>query len=194
MTLESLPNPARADKADSSALCTNCGLCCMGALHDRAILEPGEVELAHSLGMNVTEGNPPSFSLGCSLLEGTRCSVYDRRPTPCQFYRCQLLRHLEAGEVSFEEASAKTRVARGLLDKVNATRPPEISLASLRAQARSLGEPRLDESPPNKDEMILKLHFTALAHYLDKYFMNHNDRQHFKTSVVGDAEPVKGKS
>ena len=80
-----------------SQLCTQCGLCCTGALHDTASAEPEEVEALRNHGMQVITGEKLGFSLPCPQLKGTSCGIYKDRPHVCSRYRCQLLRDVEGG-------------------------------------------------------------------------------------------------
>ena len=57
-----LPTTEVKDQADQSQslskgsqLCTQCGLCCTGALHHFAVLEPDELEFARELGLTLRE-------------------------------------------------------------------------------------------------------------------------------------------
>lgn len=165
MTLESLPNPMRSVKTDSSTLCTNCGLCCMGALHFDALLYPDEVDSARAQGLEIADGDRPAFALPCPKLVGTSCSIFASRPRVCGGYKCQLLLDLEGGATTLDNALATVGAARDLFEQAHTSGPPsgESDLAANR----------------------LRLNRTALALYLDKNFMNSTDRKILEMMVVG---------
>lgn len=155
--MECDPNP-------STILCTNCGLCCTGALHRDALLYPDEVDRARAQGLDVTAGDRPAFALPCPKLAGTSCSIFASRPRVCGGYKCQLLLNLEDGTTTLENAQATVGLAHDLIE-----------------QARTVGPPSGEsEVAANR----LRLNRTALAHYLDKYFMNSADRKILEMTVV----------
>src|SRR5688572_4233724 len=63
------------DSSLGSALCTQCGLCCTGALHDAAVLDPDEIADARALGLPVLDAEKPKFALPCPRLDGTVCTI-----------------------------------------------------------------------------------------------------------------------
>ncbi len=79
---------------DGVRLCTSCGLCCAGALHDTAALDEDEQDAARALGLPLAGDD---FALPCPRLAGTRCTVLAERPRVCGRYRCGLLQEVEAG-------------------------------------------------------------------------------------------------
>src|SRR5688500_2967630 len=79
------------DSSLGSALCTQCGLCCTGALHKAAVLDPDEIADARALGLPILDREKPGFALPCPRLDGTVCTIYASRPRVCGRYKCQLL-------------------------------------------------------------------------------------------------------
>ena len=77
-----------------SDLCLQCGLCCNGVLHSRAILVPADLPLADELGLDVfNDAKGCAFRLPCPRFQDGKCSVYDRqRPHICGAYQCALLK------------------------------------------------------------------------------------------------------
>ena len=112
------------DSALGSELCTQCGLCCTGALHNAAVLDPDEVAAATELRLPVLDGEKPLFSLPCPKLVGACSSIYGNRPRVSGRYRCQILQDLEASETSFNEAVGRVGTAKGLVEQVQAVMPP----------------------------------------------------------------------
>ena len=107
--------PADAEGNESplgvgSRLCTQCGLCCTGALHNYAVLEPAEIPVARSQGLIIRMEERPGFSLPCPRLVNGVCSIYKTRPRVCSGYKCQvLLQNVEAGTTKFEPAIEEGR-------------------------------------------------------------------------------------
>ena len=176
--------PAAGAADPATILCTSCGLCCTGAMHHAVLLVDRETDTARALGLQVDDGIKPVFALPCPKLEGTLCGVYERRPSSCGYYRCQLLRNLDEGKVDLEDAMAKARVARAQLADVQEMLPPGMSLR--RARAIATGREASDDASPE-----LRLRITALTHYLDRYFMNDDDGKYFVASDVSPkSEPA----
>jgi Fe-S-cluster containining protein len=141
-----------------SDLCTQCGLCCTGALHDNAVADPDEVEVLRSQGFKITSTDKHLFPLPCSYFKRMSCSIYDQRPRSCARYRCRLLREVEAGTTGIAAAIAKVREAQRLVDAVKALLPAGASLPEARAMTCSETEPHL------------RLQVLALVRYLDLNF------------------------
>lgn len=126
-----------AARPDGSALCTACGFCCDGLLHDRAVLNDDEVEFATALGLGVAnEKGPNFFFLPCPKLENRCCSVYLTRPRTCGSYRCRLLKGFEAGDVSLDQALAKVTSVRQLRELVIDLLPEGLSFVDMRKDMR----------------------------------------------------------
>lgn len=150
--------------SDESALCTACGLCCSGALHDNAILEDGEVQTAEALGLPVDQTSAEQrFSLPCPKLEGSFCTIYGSRPRVCGAYACRLLEQVRGGR-SLDSALPLVAEARRLGCELEAVLPPGMSLPAIRA---GLSEGSLPAP--------LQLRAFALTHYLDRHFRNRNE-------------------
>lgn len=91
-----------------STLCTQCGLCCAGALFDFLPLTAEEAARMKKLGAR-TERRPDgrqALLLRCSVLSGTRCGAYDARPQRCREYVCELGKAVVREERPLEAALA----------------------------------------------------------------------------------------
>lgn len=154
-----------SDASPSTILCTSCGLCCTGALHRDALLYPEEVDSARAQGLDLVDGDRPAFALPCPKLVGTSCSIFASRPRVCGGYKCQLLLDLEGGEATLDNALVTVGIARDLFERARTSVPPE--------------------SETELAAIQLRLNRTALALYLDKYFMNSTDRKILEMTVVG---------
>ena len=154
-----------ADLLSSTTLCTSCGLCCTGALHRDALLYADELDSARAQGLKIIDGDRPAFALPCPKLVGTSCSIFASRPRVCGGYKCQLLLDLEDGNTTLDNALATVGIARELCGNAQEYGPPtdDSELAAHR----------------------IRLNRTALALYLDKFFMNATDRKILEMTVVG---------
>ena len=94
-------------------VCVRCGFCCDGTLFMHAHLNEGErgnipekIEKA-----SFTEAGKDYFRLPCQYFSG-KCTIYDRkRAYVCGSYRCQLLKDMEEGKISIDEAYKTVRQA-----------------------------------------------------------------------------------
>lgn len=152
------------DRIRGSELCTQCGLCCTGALHDRALLEEDELGTAAGLGLPVSNEPKPGFSLQCPKLAGTVCTIYPDRPRVCGRYRCGLLQRLEAGDIAFPEALEVVTTARALVDALRSLMPAGMTLPQARAVARKPAE------DVGREDMPLRLAATTLMYYTNGNF------------------------
>lgn len=190
-------NLPTADAADDrglgSALCTRCGLCCTGLLHNAAVLEPDEVASAAALGLPVRDSERPSFALPCPKLVDSCCSIYGNRPRVCGSYRCQLLQNLEAGETDFKAAVGKVAAARQLVEQAQAYMPPGMALPQVRilsTEPPPSGLADMDVAVRDR-EMRLRLAATALTLYIDRHFRNSRDGQMLELNPIKDPAEVK---
>ena len=152
-----------------SQLCTQCGLCCTGALHDTASAEPDELEALRSGGMTIVkDGEKYRFSMPCAYLRGTSCSTYGRRPRVCSRYRCRLLRDVEAGAAEVSDALIKVREARRLFEAVVQLLPPGMTLPEARALTRNPGIAPKSMSVDRYPQLVLQV--LVLMRYLDLHF------------------------
>jgi hypothetical protein len=145
-----------------SELCTQCGLCCTGAIHDGVSVKRSEVSRLRTLGFAIREGEDLSFPLPCPRHSGTLCSIYDSRPRSCARYRCQLLLNLDTGLVSLSDALQVARTARRLFDELQAvsSADPPHARAVVRSE-ENLGEHHDSER---------RLRTLALMHFVDRHF------------------------
>ena len=152
----------------STALCTQCGLCCTGALHDHAVLDPDEVERARALGLTLRTEGRPGFALPCPKLSGTCCSIYGERPRVCARFECALLERVNAGSIDPEVAASLVAEARRLAGSVVEHLPPGMTIPAARDQNERQGVGGPAAGPPL--EMRLRLAITALSLFLDRHF------------------------
>ena len=169
------PSPLVGDTPDcaqASHLCTQCGLCCMGAIHGRAVLSEEEVEPARAIGLPVIEDSDDRvFALPCPKLSGTICTIFGQRPSVCSRYRCQVLTDYQEGRLTANEALQKVEQAKEYLAALLNAMPPAMSIH----QARSLAGSAIATDgllPPDEHDVRnrIRLLATAMQLYLDRHF------------------------
>jgi hypothetical protein len=186
---DSKPPVANTHSSDSSGLgsmlCTRCGLCCMGVIHQAATLDEDEISAAQELGLPVLDRADPGFALPCPRLAGTVCTIYEQRPRVCGRYLCQLLQDLESGKIGFDESLTIVASARAQLAKLRLAMPATMSVRAAVNLAKGAQSPPHDLSERELTE--LKLQATALELYLDKHFRNERDGRSLDLCAVMDS-------
>jgi uncharacterized protein len=106
------PDPPQ-DLPQSEHLCVGCGACCNGVVFFWVSSSPEEEEKLRPLlpALQWVEGENRGFHQPCPYYAGC-CTAYADRPETCRKFRCKTLISLEAGEISFATASARTREVR----------------------------------------------------------------------------------
>lgn len=91
----------------SSQLCQACGICCSGTLFSYVDVSQKEAKALSGTCVTPFKNDKGKliFDLPCTALEGTRCTIYDRRPSACRTYLCSLTRGVMNGSTSLEVAS-----------------------------------------------------------------------------------------
>ena len=182
MNLE-MPHEPTATLSLGSQLCTQCGLCCTGALHNFAVLEPDELEFARELGLNLREEGQPGFALPCSYLQGCACTTYDKRPQVCGRYACQLLDDVREAKMPIDDALAHVKKAKELYQRVKALLPPGMTMPQARLRLKEPLESGQTAGAHDR-ELRLRLELTVLCVYLDKHF------KHWKESKFLTMRPI----
>jgi hypothetical protein len=179
------PRQATADATPSvgSQLCTQCGLCCTGALHSFAVLDPDELEFAAGLGLKLRTDGRPGFALPCQYLNSCACTIYTSRPRVCARYQCQLLDDVQQSKVALDDALEHVRVAKQMFEQVRALLPPGMTLPEARALA---AKPADAASPACDNEMQLRLAVITLSLYLDRHFRHSSEGKMLTMTAVAD--------
>ncbi len=109
-----------------SDLCLACGLCCEGTLFLYVGLNAGELSRLEARGLPVVRKKDGSLlmRLGCTALDGARCTAYQDRPDNCRGYFCALAQQLHLGSISSDSALQIVQRARALVDEVAQNLPP----------------------------------------------------------------------
>lgn len=151
----------------ASRLCLACGLCCNGVLFDIVCLQPQDaMKPLERLGMKINRRKTePYFKQPCGFLQDRRCGIYEQRPARCRLFECRILRRLEAGEFSEEQAAALIRQA---LQKVAEI---EMRLGELGGQnAQETLESRVEQALEARPDPALRDQLRKLHLLLDREF------------------------
>lgn len=85
----------------SSELCMRCGMCCDGTIYDTVAIHVEDHALLKAAGLPLSpEGDRYEMPQPCRALSDKLCTIYKGRPGTCRRYACEVLRRLEAGEIS----------------------------------------------------------------------------------------------
>jgi hypothetical protein len=154
-------------KNEVSALCMDCGLCCNGAIYDRAPLKPDEADDARATGFDVFElEDGPSFHLPCRHLCGAACTIYEQpRPHVCGDYFCRLAERLGAGEIDLAEARGRVAGAHQVIDQLQPHLREGEHLTAARTRWKSLRPGTM-----RPDEARFAMLMGALNRQIDRFF------------------------
>ncbi|MBI1298543.1 hypothetical protein GC175_26720 [bacterium] len=166
--------PAVTSPAQS--LCMRCGLCCDGTLFEWARVVPDDDPAQLDAGGFVlqTHRDRQRFELPCHHQQSRICTIYQQwRPSVCHHFKCGVLRRMEAGELSVDEAQALILRTVKVADRVWAQLRPHLDdqIIPLKASMQSL-QSRLTEqgSSIHATFASLMLDYAALQRYLDRDF------------------------
>lgn len=157
-------------------LCTECGLCCNGALFDFGPLARDEVPEKRRAGLRVLEADQKfGFGLPCPQLEGAVCQVYAQRPNTCRAFRCEVLKSVESGDLPYELGLERVEKGRAALAQVHAQLPKGASITDARRWRREAGEAEASEALNASPMLMMALGMLDLV--LDEYFRKPGQRQ-----------------
>jgi Fe-S-cluster containining protein len=172
-------SPSRPDGA--TALCTDCALCCSGALFDTVPVAEADVAAVAALGLDVVRRQTDLvFRQPCAMLRGRLCSVYEGRPPACRRFRCTLLERYEEGAVGLAEARETIAKGKSLIGQARAVFAAGESDAGARQRwKRGLAANAAPEAAR------FHLLMTALNRFLDRHFRP--EAQHQVVNAAKDA-------
>lgn len=154
-------------------LCTDCALCCSGALFDTVPVAEAEAEGVAALGLEIVRRERDIvFRQPCAMLRGQLCAVYEGRPPACRRFRCTLLERYEAGDVALDEARRRIAEAKSMIDQARGSFADGESVAAARARWKQ-------GLPPGAGAEAARFHLlmTALNRFLDRHFRPEPQRQ-----------------
>ncbi len=179
---------ATSPPSDGSPLCTSCGLCCDGALFNRAVSRPEEIERLAAFGIEaITVGDKVRFPLPCPQLDGASCTIYEHRFHICRSFKCKLLNRYLDGEVELETAQQTVATAKKQIAAVAAL-DPAAAIMRGRMQLRKTAQDwtTIEDPEARRARGTLMFSVTVLEQYLDKHFRR---RPEAKTAdQAGEAE------
>lgn len=160
----------------ASDLCTQCGMCCNGALFDFGSLALEDVPNARAAGLALidTEGTF-GFALPCPALEGAQCRAYAARPETCRAFRCKLLRAVEAEHLTAAEALVIVVRTRALYEAARNQLPAHATLIDARRWRREAEAAGASPAPIVAPALMIALGMLDLQ--LDQHFRKTSERQ-----------------
>lgn len=97
---------SQLEDTPTDSICVDCGLCCSGAIfEDVELNDEDEANSMEAMGLEIEEEDG-SFLLiqPCKALSGFSCRVYHHRPQCCRTFECHLLKNVQSGQTSKEQA------------------------------------------------------------------------------------------
>ncbi len=115
------------------------------------------------------------FMLPCPQLECATCQIYELRPQTCREYRCEVLKAVQAGDMTFGDGLDRVKEGRAAFDQVSAQLPDDMTVSDarkLRREAATAEASReLNASP------MLMMALSLLDLVLDQHFRRPDQRQ-----------------
>lgn len=164
--------------SEPDGICTECGICCTGALFDQARILGHERERLAGLGFTLVEepGAPAGaevfFAFPCHALNGTICTVYEDRPTKCAEFRCELLRAYDDGSIGRDDAMERVMTAKSMLARIAGLLPQGWTLPEARRRWRRRMTGSAEDLP---GELMMQM--SLLNIFFDRYFYKETKRQ-----------------
>lgn len=158
----------------SSDLCTQCGFCCGGVLFDWVPVPTKDVARLRRTGLPIEEKpEGPRFPQPCIKFERGLCQIYPDRPRSCRHFRCELLKSVESGRVSFDEARDVVAEAKAMIEQLRPVIEREFGSLLVGRSWTSIFERWESASPTqradgSKARIVLEL--TLLNRFLDRHF------------------------
>lgn len=167
-------------------LCVSCGFCCDGTLFSVApVAESEPVDPRFAATQRIVERRGArTFRLPCDCFD-RRCTVYDSlRPKVCATYKCALLRHCEAGHVTWATAHEvvgrarrhRDSLLRALRDALGAD-TPGMALSELLLALHDTRQPGEDDAAFRTRLSSLLVSHRVLLEYFKCHFYRAADRR-----------------
>lgn len=136
---------------------------------------PGDGDVAMLVGTPVTVKNPeaePFFSQPCAAFNGC-CSIYTARPSICRSFRCSLLRRLEKGDVSTEDARRIIRITLDMRDRAIASMRQHLAVDDLSflGLRKRLAELNSEDGGASPEYMVTMLDAVAADRLVSQHFL-----------------------
>jgi len=114
---------------------------------------------------------PEQINQPCQFFDRC-CTVYSHRPAKCGAYRCEVLKDLEEGAISFNLASDKIAQALAYREALLAELPPGTTVNEMIGQWRNEGD-RLVASPSAQ----ARLAFVVFRSFVERHFLRAKQRR-----------------
>ena len=164
LSSEATPQPGTDE---GSTLCLECGLCCRGAIHAKAVLFDEDRSLARELVLRViATPDGPRFRLPCHHHVDGRCTTYDNRPRVCHEYQCKLLGRLLSGRLSLADCLDRVHHVQNLVATLQKTTGVPAAQVSIWGHMR-----RWLSDPSNAKDRNARLDAGELLIFLKKEFV-----------------------
>jgi len=159
---------------NGTKLCLECGLCCIGVFHNRALIYTQEDKACVKAfnGIFLFHDEKEWFKLPCPVYEG-KCTIYPQNPTVCQKHECNLLKKINNNEIKLEKAITVVHEMKKIINNIEndfksfsfKTDEKEITLIFKQFFASTSKEKR-------KDFGNLLKEYATFLHLKKKYFYN----------------------
>jgi uncharacterized cysteine cluster protein YcgN (CxxCxxCC family) len=167
-------NPDFNTQAATANLCDTCGMCCDGTLFDSTALGPSDSERKlSSLGLRIKRKKNLLFFLQpCAAHCGSRCSIYENRPTRCRDFSCRQLRGVTLGEITETSARKKVSEARERVEAIRLMIDRIVETNPKRSLARRVANALTPKSPDERTLLhdSLESAMNDLESFLDQEF------------------------
>jgi len=165
----------------TNALCLRCGLCCDGSLFADAELAGRESTALDILGLEIEDADPgePAVLLQpCAAFKGKQCSIDPHRASCCRTFECRLLKQVEGGAMSNQQAKEKIADALKEVGRVKALmaqlglRDERLPLKERLSEALILLSDITDDPQTNRKRADAKIAITRVENLLQQTFLN----------------------
>ena len=120
VTLKNAPAKSLPPDADLiTRLCSNCGMCCNGALFaDVRVTAGDEAGRLRRLGIELRGRTRLRMSQPCPCFDGKFCGIYTGRPVRCAQFECGVLKRVRSGKLSESVGQHRIAKARAKAERV----------------------------------------------------------------------------
>jgi len=105
--------------SDGTKLCLECGLCCTGVFHNRALIytEKDKVCAKEFNADFIFQNEQEWFKLPCPVYE-EKCTIYPKNPSVCQKHECNLLKSINNNEIKLEKAITVVHEMKKIINNI----------------------------------------------------------------------------
>lgn len=151
----------------SGNLCLGCGLCCDSGFFTHVKLDAEDRARLNAIGVPA----PEQINQPCQFFDRC-CTVYSHRPAKCGAYRCEVLKDLDKGVLSFKVASDKVAQALAYRASLLAQLPPGMTANEMIEQWRDEGD-----RPAAFPMAQARLAFVVFRSFVERHFLRPKQRR-----------------